>query len=62
MGRKKKYLTEEDKHEAEKRWMMEHYERKITLLFSCLLILSVFNLIESRSISRIMPCFNKWFS
>jgi len=32
MGRKKKYLTEEDKHEAEKRWMMEHYERNKEVL------------------------------
>ena len=32
MGRKKKYLTEEDKHEAEKRWMMEHYWRNKEVL------------------------------
>ena len=27
MGRKKKYLTEEERHEAQKKWMMEHYHR-----------------------------------
>ena len=27
MGRKKKYITEEEKLKAQKRWYMEHYER-----------------------------------
>ena len=27
MGRKKKYLTEEERIEAQKRWNMEYYER-----------------------------------
>ena len=27
MGRKRKYQTEEDKREAQRKWQMEHYER-----------------------------------
>jgi hypothetical protein len=27
MGRKRKYLTEDEKNEAQRRWMMEHYHR-----------------------------------
>jgi hypothetical protein len=27
MGRKKKYLTKEEKHEAQKKWAMEYYWR-----------------------------------
>lgn len=27
MGRNKKYLTKEEKAEAQRRWVMEHYER-----------------------------------
>ena len=27
MGRKKKYQTEDEKHEAQKRWMREYYYR-----------------------------------
>jgi len=27
MGRKKKYITEEDKYEAQKKWAMEYYWR-----------------------------------
>jgi hypothetical protein len=27
MGRRKKYLTKEEKDEAQRRWWMEHYER-----------------------------------
>jgi hypothetical protein len=32
MGRKKKYLTEEEKIEANKRWCMEYYERNKELV------------------------------
>ena len=27
MGRKRKYFTIEEQHDAQKRWQMEHYER-----------------------------------
>ena len=27
MGRKRKYFTEKEKKEAQKKWQMEHYER-----------------------------------
>ena len=27
MGRKRKYHTEEEKREAQRKWQMEHYER-----------------------------------
>ena len=27
MGRKRKYQTEEEKREAQRKWQMEHYER-----------------------------------
>lgn len=27
MGRKKKYKTEKDKNDAQKRWVMEYYKR-----------------------------------
>ncbi len=27
MGRKRKYFTTEELHDAQKRWQMEHYER-----------------------------------
>jgi hypothetical protein len=27
MGRKKKYKTDDEKNEAQKKWGMEHYER-----------------------------------
>ena len=32
MGRKKKYLTEEDKMNAQHRWMMEYYYRNQDVL------------------------------
>jgi hypothetical protein len=32
MGRKKKYLTEEERIEAQKRWNMEYYERNKILI------------------------------
>ena len=32
MGRKKKYLTKEEKHQAQLKWMMEYYERNKKLL------------------------------
>ena len=32
MGRKKKYLTEEEKNNAQKRWWMGHYERNKDVL------------------------------
>ena len=28
MGRKKKYYTEEERLEAQRKWQMDHYERK----------------------------------
>ena len=27
MGRKRKYFTTDEQHDAQKRWQMEHYER-----------------------------------
>jgi hypothetical protein len=30
MGRKKKYYTEEEKLEAQRKWQMDHYERNKT--------------------------------
>ena len=27
MGRKKKYYTEDEKREAQRKWQMDHYER-----------------------------------
>ena len=27
MGRKRKYFTPDEQHDAQKRWQMEHYER-----------------------------------
>lgn len=32
MGRKKKYLTKEEKVESNKRWCMEYYERNKELI------------------------------
>jgi len=32
MGRKRKYISEKDKKEAQRRWSMEYYERNRTTL------------------------------
>lgn len=32
MGRKTKYQTDEEKHEAQKRWLMEYYEKNKGIL------------------------------
>ena len=38
MGRKRKYFTSEEQHDAQKRWQMEHYERNKKKLFDGKLI------------------------
>ena len=34
MGRKKKYYTEEEKLEAQRKWQMDHYERNKTKILT----------------------------